>query len=150
MRTPKNGDMRIMESYVEIFKDGKWMEEKNHEDVEIERLIAEVDEHQQQQDEIIVALGSQGILPSEIVEKVRSLYAENRNLRELGSMVWVNSTVNNPSRTDYRVPGEHLLALRDFIQQEPDQSEQKLIDPSPNRRYDEVYLNGVKDLDENG
>ena len=49
---------------------------------DIEALTADIDEYQQQQDEIIVALGSKGILPSEIVSKVRSLLAENRALRE--------------------------------------------------------------------
>ena len=48
---------------------------------DIETLTADINEYQQQQDEIIVALGSQGILPSEIVGKVRSLLAENRKYK---------------------------------------------------------------------
>lgn len=43
---------------------------------EIERLTAEVDEYQQYQDEIIVALGSKGLLPSEIVKEIERLTAE--------------------------------------------------------------------------
>ncbi len=50
---------------------------------DIETLTADIDEYQQQQDEIIVALGSKGILPSEIVSKVRSLLAEGRRWKEL-------------------------------------------------------------------
>ena len=50
---------------------------------DIETLTADIDEYQQRQDEIIVALGSQGILPSEIVGKVRSLLAEGRRWKEL-------------------------------------------------------------------
>jgi len=49
---------------------------------DIETLTADIDEYQQQQDEIIVALGSKGILPSEIVSKVRSLLAEGRLLED--------------------------------------------------------------------
>ena len=43
--------------------------------LEIERLNAEVDEYQQYQDEIIVALGSKGLLPSEIVKEIERLTA---------------------------------------------------------------------------
>ncbi|KKK86617.1 hypothetical protein LCGC14_2761430, partial [marine sediment metagenome] len=49
---------------------------------DIETLTADIDEYQQQQDEIIVALGSKGILPSEIVSKVRSLLAESKLLED--------------------------------------------------------------------
>jgi len=43
---------------------------------EISALRGYVDELQQQQDEIIVALGSKGILPSEIVSEIKRLSAE--------------------------------------------------------------------------
>ena len=56
------------------------LEKKN---AEVKRLTAEVDEYQQQQDEIIVALGSSGILPSEIVKEIERLTAEVSRLREL-------------------------------------------------------------------
>lgn len=43
---------------------------------EIERLRDQVDSHQQREDEIIVALGSKGILPSGIVAEIERLRAE--------------------------------------------------------------------------
>lgn len=43
---------------------------------EISALRGYVDELQQQHDEIIVALGSKGILPSEIVSEIKRLSAE--------------------------------------------------------------------------
>lgn len=46
----------------------------------------------------------------------KQLTTEVTNLRELASMVWVNSTVNSPAGTDYRVPKDHMLAMRDYVQ----------------------------------
>lgn len=43
---------------------------------EISALRGEVEEYQQHEDEIIIALGSQGILPSEIVAEVKCLKAK--------------------------------------------------------------------------
>lgn len=48
-------------------------------------------------------------------ERLKELAAEVINLRELASMVWVNSTINSPEGTDYRVPSDHMLALRDYV-----------------------------------
>ena len=59
----------------------------------IETLLADIDEYQQQQDEIIVALGSKGILPSEIVSKVRTQSAEVRGAFEAGFWVGYDEDV---------------------------------------------------------
>ena len=55
---------------------------------ELSLLSADIDEYQQQQDEIIVALGSAGLLPSEIVDAIKRLSAENKRLEE-----WANRMV---------------------------------------------------------
>lgn len=49
-------------------------------------------------------------------DRIDRLTAEVTNLRELASMVWVNSSVANPVGGDYIVASEHLLALRDYVQ----------------------------------
>ena len=51
----------------------------------ISRLSADVDEYQQQQDEIIIALGSAGLLPSEIVDAVKRLSAENERQKHINT-----------------------------------------------------------------
>lgn len=54
----------------------------------IEELSDEVDKYQQHEDEIIVALGSRGILSSEIVSKVEQLTAENTVLEAKRKALW--------------------------------------------------------------
>jgi len=46
---------------------------------EIDKLADDVDSYQQREDEIIVALGSKGVLPSEIVPNIECLIAELNN-----------------------------------------------------------------------
>ena len=63
----------LLRATIALQEDSIQMQEKEN-----ERLTAEVDEYQQREDEIIVALGSSGILPSEIVKEIERLTAEGK------------------------------------------------------------------------
>ena len=59
----------------------EWRDKSYRQAALIRRLSSEVDEYQQQQDEIIVALGSAGTLRSEIVNAVKRQSSEVSNLK---------------------------------------------------------------------
>ncbi len=85
------------------------------------KLADELSERSKRDDEMIVGSEIRAALQELCDEAQRwherhlTASAEVTNLRELASMVWVNSTINSPQGTDYRVPSDHLLALRDYV-----------------------------------
>jgi len=62
------------------WKDKRYAKAFKEQAAEIERLSDDVDAYQQHEDEIIVALGSRGILPSDIVKEIERLAARNELL----------------------------------------------------------------------
>ena len=75
---------------------------------EIERLQNEADEYQQLQDEIIVALGSRGILPSGIVGEIERLRAALERIAMVGT-----------SGSPYHTGGEMHDIAREALKEQP-------------------------------
>ena len=86
---------------------------------EIERLEAEIDAYQQRDDEIIVALGSKGILPSEIVAEIERLEGENRMLKDILNQlrnrrgkVWFRKAADEIERLEAKIRNVEILVDR--------------------------------------
>ena len=111
-----------------------------------ERLSAEVDEYQQREDEIIVALGSKGILPSEIVEAIGALSAEVRIKDSLIVKIRAEVIRAECMCDEMAIGGVQTCSRCDMIQRV-----EKLVSGSPKRTQEELDAADAKakDLHEN-